>query len=179
MPSRPAGSRPWPAPVCPHRPAASAGPAATAALHRAAAMGPVPAASPACRGTGRSDCRSAGNDLVRSAAIGRAVRPGRRGSDADMAERRPRERRFARLARGLARLARGRHGVSQTPQQPNHRFPGNDPRGPPSPLPPPHTPIGPRPSGLPIATRSSAGRAEPGGDGAYLRFLCWILFRPQ
>ena len=154
--------RPRRAPVVPATPAAAPGPrrrpspAPTACRLPAADRARRAAGSRATRraGTGRSDRRSTGNDLVRSAAVGRAVRPGLRRSDEDLAERRPRERRFARLARGLARLAGGRQGVSQTPQQPDHRLPGNDPRGHRRRCRRPHTPIGPRSNSLPIATRS-------------------------
>ena len=51
-----------------------------------------------CDGSRRPDCRSAGNDLVRATAFRRSVRPGLGRSDEELAQRRPRERRFADMA---------------------------------------------------------------------------------
>ena len=94
----------------------------------AAAAAPIAAPAPSSPAAAESSdpiAEAPDMILVRAAAIGRAIRPGLRRTDEDVVERRPRGRRVARVARGLARLAGGGQSVSQAPRQPDHGFLGN------------------------------------------------------
>ena len=122
---------------------------------------------------------SAGNDLVCPAAVRRAVRPGLRRSDEDLAERGSRERRFTHLPRGSVatgrRPARCFRNFAATKSSTSWKRP-------------PWCPS-PRPLGLvcpsfqgDAAFRSqsdrAAGRAESGGHRPFCRFSAGALSLP-